>query len=470
MQAPQFVRARAGAAPAALAKLSPGPMIDRVDLSVIAQHMFALMLRNVASDGYPFADPYSAGQFSRPGCVIAAPSYPSETPGVDQDYVFNWVRDGAITAMELAAAKVPPRPGAGVQPLIDYVTFAQVCQGNATPTMGHACFTIEGQSRPWSEQDDGPAIQTLAMLQAFDQLDTATQAIAIDVMTRNVDYLVGGVYQDPTTNLWEEHQGLSFFARAVQLRCFREISSNTHGINVPGDVADAITWLENALAAHWNEQQGYYVTMLAPPAPGAATSPTVPFEQGYDPNIDIVSAAVYGAIPYTDTKLLATAAKLRYQWADGASRARYGINLADATVDLGPLMGRYPGDTYDGDSADHQVGGHPWALCTCNFAQLYYGLANEIAESQKVPFDDHSQQFFAQVGIDSGTPAATAVNSLQTAGDAMLRAVVYHGDNLELSEQYDGSSGYEKSVRNLTWSYASFLSAVREKTGKGAKG
>jgi glucoamylase len=335
--------------------------------------------------------------------------------------------------------------------------------------MGHACYTIEGQSRPWSEQNDGPAIQTLAMLRAFDQLDAATQAIAVDVITRNVNYLVG-VYQDPTTNLWEEHQGLSFFARAVQLRCLREIAATSVGINVPAGVADAVTWLESALAAHWSEQQGYYVTMLAPPAPGVATSPTVPFEQGYDPNIDIVSAAVYGAIPYTDTKLLATAAKLRYQWADVGSPARYGINAADASSGLGPLLGRYPGDTYDGDSADHQVGGHPWALCTCNFAQLYYGLANEIARSSTVPLDNYSQQFFAQVAIDSSTPAGSAVTSLQAAGDAMLRAVVYHSDNLELSEQFDGNSGYEKSVRNLTWSYASFLSAVRERTGKGVEG
>jgi glucoamylase len=469
MQATQFVRARAGAAPAALTKASPGLAVDQADLSAIAQHMFPLMLRNVASDGFPFADPYAAGQFSRPGCVIAAPSYPSETPGVDQDYVFNWVRDGAITAIELAAAKMPPRPGAAVQPLVDYVTFAQTCQGNAAPTPGHACFTVEGQSRPWSEQNDGPAIQTLAILQAFDQLDAATQAIAVDVMTNNVDFLVG-VYRDPTTNLWEEHQGLSFFARAVQLRCFRELTANSHGITVPAGVADAITWLENALAAHWNEQQGFYVTMLAPPAPGVATSPAVPFEQGYDPNIDIVSAAVYGAIAYTDTKLLATAAKLRYQWADAASPARYGINAADASVGIGPLMGRYPGDTYDGDSADHQLGGHPWALCTCNVAQLYYGLANQIASSQTVPLDNYSQQFFAQLGIDSSTPAATAVSSLRAAGDAMLEAVVYHSDNIELSEQFDGNSGYEKSVRNLTWSYASFLSAVRERTGKGVEG
>jgi hypothetical protein len=37
-------------------------------------------------------------------------------------------------------------------------------------------------------------------------------------------------------------------------------------------------------------------------------------------------------------------------------------------------------------------------------------------------------------------------------------------DNLELSEQFDATTGYEKSVSNLSWSYASFLSAVRVRT------
>jgi glucoamylase len=46
----------------------------------------------------------------------------------------------------------------------------------------------------------------------------------------------------------------------------------------------------------------------------------------------------------------------------------------------------------------------------------------------------------------------------------MLRAVLAHSDHLELSEQFDAATGYEKSVRNLTWSYASFLSALRART------
>ena len=40
-------------------------------------------------------------------------------------------------------------------------------------------------------------------------------------------------------------------------------------------------------------------------------------------------------------------------------------------------------------------------------------------------------------------------------------AAAFHSDNLELSEQFDAATGYEKSVSNLSWSYASFLFAVR---------
>jgi glucoamylase len=52
----------------------------------------------------------------------------------------------------------------------------------------------------------------------------------------------------------------------------------------------------------------------------------------------------------------------------------------------------------------------------------------------------------------------------------MLAVVTYHSDHLELSEQFDGVTGYEKSVKNLTWSYAAFLSAVRARTGQNVQG
>lgn len=434
----------------------------RIDANLqnAAQHMFTLMMRNVASDGFGFAHRYdneSSERASLPGCVIASPSYGVNTPDVNQDYVYNWTRDAALTVLEIAAANIATAPGQGVQALIDYVTFAQTCQNNAIAFQhpSRACFTIDGQPRNWSDQNDGPALQSVAILAAFDQLDPPTQAIARDVIAKNLSFLLE-VYQNPTTNLWEEHEAQSFFARAAYLRCFQAIKANTQGIAIPDGTDEAIAWLQDALASHWNGT--IYVSILPEP------------DSGYDPNIDIICASVYGAIPCTDTRLLATAAHLRSQWADDGSPLQYPINAADRAQGLGPLLGRYPGDFYDGDTVHPVPGGHPWALCSCNLAELYYRVANEIDASQTVPLDALSQAFFSQVGVDQGTGPADAVTALRNAGDAILQAVIYHSDHLELSEQYDGQTGYEKSVKNLTWSYGAFLSAVRAKTGQSVRG
>jgi glucoamylase len=456
----KFTRAHVTDRVASTPKVSAQIIWSEAGLPKIAQHLFSLMLRNVASDGFLFLDPNHPDptgpqSFSLPGCVIAAPSFPANTPGIDQDYVYNWTRDAAIAAIEIAAAEMPVAPGSGVQPLIDYVNFAQTCQNNATPSLALASYTIRGLSRQWTEQTDGPALQTLAILMAYDQLDTPTQAIAQAVINKNLNYLLGA-YQNQTFSLWEEHKGFSFFARSVQLRCLQTIKANTIGIPVPQGTDAAIPWLQTALQQHWNGT--FYVSLMPPPP-------------GYDANIDIVSACIYGAVPCTDTKLLATAAQLRSQWEDPNSPDHYPINVTDKNNQgIGPLLGRYPGDVYDGDVADPSAGDHPWALCTCNLAELYYTLANQIQKTQAVPLDQFSTTFFSQIGVTPASSVADVVSKLQDAGDAMLAAVIYHSDHLELSEQFDGVTGYEKSVKNLTWSYAAFLSAVRARTGQNVEG
>ena len=424
------------------------PAIAQSDLTTIAPYMFWLMFRNIASDGFVFEDPVNTGVLSQPGCVLASPSWESTATNVSQDYVYNWTRDAAITAIELAAGPLPT-----TQPLIDYVQFAQTCQNSASG-IGHfdrASFLINGTPRSWTDQTDGPALQTLAILQLYAQLDAQTQATASTVIAANLNFLQNA-YQGQTYNLWEEEYGASFFARSVQLQCFQAITANTATINVPAWLPAAIPWLQDALASHWNGQ--YYQSMV--PVPTDYRAP-------YDPNIDIVMAAIYGAIAVTDTKLLATAAQLRSQWADPGSTYFYPINGADQQRGIGPLLGRYPGDVYDGDT-DTQVGDHPWAVSTANFAELYYRLAGKIIFGGTVPSDSLSAGFFSQVGVDASTTPAAAAAALQAAGDQMLQAVIFHSDNLELSEQFDATTGYEKSVSNLSWSYASFLSAVRART------
>jgi glucoamylase len=65
-------------------------------------------------------------------------------------------------------------------------------------------------------------------------------------------------------------------------------------------------------------------------------------------------------------------------------------------------------------------------------------------------------------GLGNVSPDRAAA-ALQSAGDQMLQAIVFHSDHFELSEQFDATTGYAKSVSNLSWSYASFLSAIRAK-------
>jgi glucoamylase len=463
----------------ALDKQSPQLSTANINYSVIAQHMYDLLLRNISTDGYNFIHPENQfhpnvtdnlnqlqGPFilSAPGCVIAAPSFSANTAGVNQDYVYHWVRDSAITLFEVIAASQPLALGQTVPTLIDYVNFTKTCQNNAHPspglpniTLGHACFTIDGRPRDWTEQNDGPALQNIAILQAYTRLDPATQAVAKEIIQINLNFLLA-VYQNPTFNLWEEHSGYSFFARSVQLRSFIAIKNNTIGIAKPATLDVAISWLQNALAQHWNGQ--YYLSVINEPA-----QPVVSF---YDPNIDIIGASLYGAISRTDPKLLATAAHLRSLWADDNSTEVYPINQADRSLGYGPLLGRYPGDVYDGGSSS--LGKHPWALCSLNLAELYFGLAQDLGNAQvnvnlTTLIDNLSKPFFDQVGVNSGMSNSQAGQLLLAAGDAILKAVLYHSDHLELSEQFDGVYGFEKSVKNLTWSYAAFLSAVRARNG-----
>jgi glucoamylase len=247
---------------------------------------------------------------------------------VDQDYVFNWTRDAAVTAIELAAADLPTN-----QSLIDYVTFAKSCQDSGPP-IGYASYTIEGRQRSnWSEQSDGPALRTRAILQLYGALDSTAQAVAREVIATDVSYLLS-VYQQPTRSLWEERDGYSFFARAVQLRCFAELADNTVAIPVPAGVSEAANWLQARLPEHWNTTENIYVTFGGPA--GTSNPPPTP---DYDPNVDVVMSAVYGAVPSTDTHMLATAARIRSQWTDPASPFVYPINAADQPHDVGPLMG-----------------------------------------------------------------------------------------------------------------------------------
>jgi glucoamylase len=425
--------------------------------------MFSLMLRNIATFGFMIADhnePGNPGGYTAPGCVLASPSWPSY-PGnvapIIEDYVFNWTRDAAITMSAVLNQAPVQIPAAGASELLaSYVNFASTCQASGG-NIGQAHYTPEGGSTGSSDESDGPALRILTILQGFAGLDGPTQAVARNVIAADLAYLLdNNRYQNPTDNLWEDTFGQSIFARSVQLAALNQVIGVGPGlgISVPPTAPAAATWLGQQLPLHWSAPNNYYVGVLGASRGGG--DPNV----AYDPSIDPILACIYGAgIPPDDPRLLSTAAQVRAQWTEPSPGA-YPINKADASIGIGPLIGRYNGDEYSGQSLVSDTG-HPWIVCTCGFAQLYYELAAAITNgTTPVPADPLATPFLSQINVSSTSTAAEVTSALQTAGDSMLDAVLYHSNRYELSEQFDQTIGYERSVSNLTWSYASFLSAV----------
>src|SRR5512135_1045267 len=109
--------------------------LPQIDLAVVAPYMLQLMLRNVATDGFTFVDPTTVSsqlrRISKPGCILASPSYPANLTSVDQFYVYHWTRDAAIAAIEIANNLVFLGPDGVSQELCDYVSFSKLCQDSA---------------------------------------------------------------------------------------------------------------------------------------------------------------------------------------------------------------------------------------------------------------------------------------------------------------------------------------------------
>jgi glucoamylase len=403
------------------------------DLTKMANYFFPLLLRNIATEGYPFVAPTvfpgdrPDGQpqpppeetVSQPGCILASPTYHENLPSVKQNYVYNWVRDAAIVAIELAAPDLPAN--ADVSEMVDdYVTFAERCQSARPDELWRAKYTIAGGLvEGWPAQNDGPALQTLALLSLFPKLSPSVQGTARNLIAANTRFIVDQ-HKNPNVNLWEEVYGQSFFTRSVQLRCLQELSKGDKGASLPDGIDDAAGWLTNALSQH--EDNGRYVSILDASNPRA----------DYDPNSDIVLAALYGAVSVTDPVLLNTASAMLAQYTD--SQSGYPINQDDAQRGIGPLLGRYPGDYYDGThvlSTDYgATRGHPWAVCTSSYAELYYRVTSVILSENRVLDDPRAADFLAQAETGSQEAPASAAAALYRSGDRMLQAIVYHSDNL----------------------------------------
>jgi hypothetical protein len=147
------------------------------------------------------------------------------------------------------------------------------------------------------------------------------------------------------------------------------------------------------------------------------------------------------------------------------------------------LIGRYLNDSYVGIHAELGTNkGNPWFLTTYYFAEHAFKTANELYAKGEIKVTDLNAKFFNYVlsnaemklqlqpgrVIRSTDPEFKAVlSALVKRGDAIFeRLEQFRGPKGEMSEQIfrdapGGGYEHQRSIRNLTWSYAAYFRALK---------
>lgn len=136
---------------------------------------------------------------------------------------------------------------------------------------------------------------------------------------------------------------------------------------------------------------------------------------------------------------------------------------------------RYPEDTYNGTGTSGY--GNPWYLCTLSMAELFYRAISEYRAVGRIEVTNTSAPFFDYFAPSASVAAGQSyttksktfkavISSLEGWGDAFVRRVKFHTPaDGHLTEEYDRTTGIPQGAADLTWSYASLLTASFARAG-----
>jgi glucoamylase len=414
-----------------------------------------------------------------PGTVIASPSQIAPNP----DYYYHWIRDAALTMTELQrhiVAFSQVTQNSLEQIMFDYVHLStrQQSQPNRSQGLGEPKFNVDGTpfTGDWGRpQNDGPALRAIAVIRfAHDligrgKIDVVREQLfdghfpSTSLIKRDLEY-VANHWQDSNFDLWEEVDGQHFYTLMAQQRALLDGAQLADDLN-DSFAADFYRTKAGAIAAvlpsFWDASRGYLVATRNRRNGGDRAS-------GLD--VAEILAALHSGqdgepFGVTDDRILATAHYLRLQFAQV-----YGINhRADQPT---TAIGRYPEDTYDGYRTDSR--GNPWFLATNAYAELYYRASRQFQSQKVIHVTADNAPFFEALSALHGQKLVLGqslypkdltfqliVQGLVAEGDRFIAVTVQHMDqDGHLSEQFNRDSGYMQGAQDLTWSYASLISAL----------
>ncbi len=406
------------------------------------------------------------------GSVLASPQ--RQNP----DYYSHWVRDGALvmdTVFQLfLKAQKKAEQQMWEKELRSYIYFSRGNQLASTLTnLGEPKFFVDGTpfSGPWGRpQNDGPALRAITLIQfanfLLDQKENSelnhqfvrtwlynAELPAGTVIKADLEY-VSHHWREASFDLWEENKADHFYTQMVQRKSLlmgAELAERLQDPFAAQWYLKQVIELDSKIFDHWDFSEKFIRVSLN----------RVEGVEYKNSGLDIATilATLHGSVEDgffspNDDKVMATFEKLEKVFSEiyPINRQTVVATLKGSEV-MATALGRYPEDKYSG--ADFESG-NPWVLSTAAGAEFLYRKA--LALTQKQSAKSSSAKMKSQ---DLAT-----IEKLVRRGDQFLSRLKYHANaDGSMSEQLDRNTGYMISARDLTWSYASFLTAVwsREK-------
>jgi glucoamylase len=297
-------------------------------------------------------------------------------------------------------------------------------------------------------QADGPALRTLAMLRWWQQLPRERQTLrsAMSELIRGDLAFTLSCGNKPSHDIWEEERGYHYY---TQLLTAEALTSGALWLRQAGQHAEArpFSMAAEELLAHldklWNVSGGFYRSRTQVAAG--------------DPRKELDSAVILGIVhagrasgrhSVLDPKAQATLAALEELF-----EAEYAINH-NRPPGRGVAFGRYANDRY--------YSGGAYYFSTLAAAEFYFRLAAALGSGAQLPITPENLRFRQRLGLADAAADPGALASLaQQHGDEIMRTVqTFTPASGELSEQFDRTTGVQTSAKQLTWSYAAFITAA----------
>ncbi len=386
---------------------------------------------------------------------------------------YTWTRDSALVFKCLVDRFTHSYDG-NLQKLIqEYIAAQAKLQGVSNPSgslsngagLAEPKFNVDlsAFTGPWGRpQRDGPALRAIAMISYSNWLidngytDTVKQ-IVWPVVRNDLSY-VAQYWNQTGFDLWEEVNGSSFFSVASQHRSLVEGSSLAAKIGQDGSAySNVAPQILCFLQTFWVSSGGYINSNI-----NQNNGRT-----GKDANSILTSIHNFDAALGCDASTFQPCSDkaLSNHKAVVDSFRFYNINKG-ISEGQAVAVGRYSEDVY--------YNGNPWYLATLAAAEQLYDALHTWNTQGSITVTSTSLAFFKDLvpNISTGTYSSDSstfksiVQAATTYADDFVAIVAkYTPSGGSLAEQFDKNNGSPLSARDLTWSYASLLTAIDRRAG-----